>query len=250
MRTDILGAGFDDLTIQQAVSRAGDILQSGEKSYIVTPNPEIVWMCRRREDLREAVNGAGLVLPDGIGIIIAARILGTPLHNGRVTGIDFSLNLFRYMAERRGSVFLLGSKPGIAEEAGNRIASEYPGLIIAGASDGYFTNDEPVIAQINDANPDLLLVCLGFPKQELWMAANLERLNVKLCAGLGGSIDVFAGAVKRAPAFFRKLGLEWLYRLILQPWRIKRMIKLPLFVLLAVWTRIRRGKSQEPGVRG
>lgn len=243
MRTDILGVGFDDLTLRQAVARAGEMLQDGGKSYVVTPNPEIVWMCRKRGDLRDAVNSAGLVLPDGIGIIMAARILGAPLRGGRVTGIDFASNLFRFMAERGGSVFFLGSKPGVAEEAGGRIASEYPGLIIAGARDGYFTDDEPVIDQINAASPDLLLVCLGFPKQELWMAENLGRLNVRLCAGLGGSIDVFAGVVKRAPAFFRKLGLEWLYRLILQPWRIKRMIKLPLFTLLAMWTRIRRGRA-------
>jgi len=111
-------------------------------------------------------------------------------------------------------------------------------LVIAGVADGYFTDDGPVIETINAAAPDLLLVCLGAPKQELWMAENIGRLNTRLCAGLGGSLDVFAGKVKRAPTIFQKLGLEWFYRLICQPSRIKRMIKLPLFVLAAVLKRI------------
>jgi len=242
MRTDILGVGFDSISTGDAVLRASEMMRGDGKAYIVTPNPEIVWLCRRNESLRDAVNGAGLVLPDGIGIVMAARILGTPLPGGRVTGIDFSSGLFRVMAGTGGSVFLLGSKPGVAEEAGRRLAAAYPGLIIAGALDGYFTEDEPVIARINSIKPDLLLVCLGFPKQEFWMAENLGRLDVSLCAGLGGSIDVFAGSVKRAPAFFRKCGLEWFYRLILQPWRIKRMIKLPLFLLLVIWKRLSRSR--------
>ena len=240
MRTDILGVGFDDVTLEQAVTHAARIMRGGEKSYIVTPNPEIVWLSRRRETLRNAVNNAGLVLPDGIGIIIAARILGTPLKNGRVTGIDFASGLLSEMAVKGSSVYLLGSKPGVAEEAGQKLAENYPGLVIAGASDGYFTENGSVISAINAAHPDLLLVCLGSPKQELWMAENLGSLDVSLCAGLGGSIDVFAGRVKRAPAFFRRLGLEWFYRLICQPWRIKRMIKLPLFILVVIFKRLTR----------
>jgi len=238
MRTDILGVGFDSLSTQDAILRAFDMIKRGSKAYVVTPNPEIVWLCRRNEPLREAVNGAGLVLPDGIGIIMAARILGTPLRSGRVTGIDFASGLFSMLAEVGGSVFLLGAKPGVAPEAGNRLAAAFPGLKVAGALDGYFSDDGPVIEQINSAKPDLLLVCLGFPKQEFWMAENLELLNVPLFAGLGGSLDVFAGCAKRAPAFFRKIGMEWFYRLVTQPWRIKRMLKLPLFILMVIWKRI------------
>jgi len=239
VRVDVLGVGFDDKTIDEAVSSALEIMRGGEKAYIVTPNPEIVWTCRRDAVLRDAVNGAGLVLPDGIGIVMGARILGKPLRCGRVPGIDFAASLFDKMALSGGSVYLLGSKPGVAEEAGARLAEKHPGLVVAGAADGYFTDDEPVIGRINAAKPDLILVCLGAGKQELWMSGNISRLSASLCAGLGGSLDVFAGRVRRAPVFFQKLGLEWFYRLIRQPSRIKRMIKLPLFVLAVVFKRLK-----------
>ena len=244
-RIDVLGVGFDGRTVDEAVSRALEIMRGSEKSYVVTPNPEIVWICRRNKALRDAINGAGMVLPDGIGVVIGARILGTPLRCGRVPGIDFAAALFDKMAQSRLTVFLLGSKPGVAVEAGAYLAEKYPGLVVAGVSDGYFTEDGPVIAMINAAKPDLLLVCLGAPKQELWMAENLSRLNAGLCAGLGGSLDVFAGKVKRAPVLFRKLGLEWFYRLLCDPLRIKRMIKLPLFILAVFFKRL-RGKRIRP----
>jgi N-acetylglucosaminyldiphosphoundecaprenol N-acetyl-beta-D-mannosaminyltransferase len=238
-RIDVLGIGFDDKTVEEAVARACKIMRNDEKAYIVTPNPEIVWICRRNKALRDAVNNAGLVLPDGIGIVLGARILGTPLRCGRVPGIDFAAALFDKIAESGGNVFLLGSKPGVAEEAGIKLAEKHPGLAIAGVADGYFTEDGPIIDLINAAAPDLLLVCLGAPKQELWMAENIKRLNSRLCAGLGGSLDVFANRVKRAPILFRKLGLEWFYRLICQPARIKRMIKLPLFIFAVILKRLR-----------
>ena len=238
MRIDILGVGFDDVTVRQALSMAGDVISGGENTYIVTPNPEIVWSARRDEGLRKALAGAGLVLADGIGIILAARILGTPIKE-KIPGIDFAESLLAILAKSGGGVFLLGAKPGIAEEAGRRLAAAYPGLVVKGAADGYFTEDEPVIRQINDACPELLLVGLGSPKQEMWMAENLGRLDARLCIGVGGSLDVYAGASMRAPESMQRLGLEWLYRLIREPRRIKRMIKLPLFVLAAILKRVR-----------
>ena len=238
-RIDVLGVGFDDISIGQAVEHACDVMKNGGKAYIVTPNPEIVWICRHNPDLRAAIDGAGLVLADGIGIILGAQILGTPLQYGRVAGVDFVISLFREMAESCKGVFLLGSKPGVADEAGKRLAEEYPGLVISGTADGYFTDDSPIIEKINSANPDLLLVCLGAPKQEFWMAENAGKLDVPLCAGLGGALDVFSGNAKRAPALFQKLGLEWLYRLIRDPRRLKRMMKLPLFILTVIIARLR-----------
>ena len=243
MRIDVLDVRFDDVDAEQAVERACEIISSDDKAYVVTPNPEIVWMARRNEALRDAIDGAGLVLPDGIGIIMGAKILGTPLRHGRVPGIDFAAALFDKMAQSGGSIFLLGAKPGIAEEAGRKLEEKHPGLRISGAMDGFFTRDEPVIDLVNSAQPDLLLVCLGSPKQEFWMERNIAALNVKMCAGLGGSLDVFAGKAKRAPAFFRKLGLEWLFRLIREPRRIKRMIKLPLFILAVMWRRLTGAKG-------
>ena len=238
MCIDVLGVDFDSLTAQDAVSRACEMISSRKKGYVVTPNPEIVWMARRNEKLKSAIRGAALTLPDGIGIILAARILGRPLRE-KIAGIEFIEALFAEMAKTERSVYLFGAKPGVAERAGQNLAAAYPGLCIAGATDGYFTDNEAIVDKINSARPDVLLVCLGAPKQELWMAENLARIDVALCAGLGGSLDVFAGEVRRAPAFFRKLELEWLYRLIKQPSRIKRMIKLPLFVFAAIWARIR-----------
>ena len=252
-RIDVLGVGFDSISIDQAAARAFEIMKragsrresclcdtfGGKKAYVVTPNPEIVWTARRSEPLRAAINDAALVLPDGIGIIYGARILGAPLRSGRVPGIDFISSLFEKLAVSGGTVFLFGAKPGVAEEAGRKLAGRYPGLEIAGAADGYITDNEQTIGKINAAGPDLLLVCLGSPKQELWMAENTVRLNVGLCAGLGGVLDVFAGRVKRAPVFFRKLGLEWLYRIIREPRRLKRSMKLPLFLFAVIWRRIR-----------
>jgi len=239
MRTDVLGVGFDSFTIEQAVSVAYDEILSGGKSYVVTPNPEIVWQCRKNEALREALSRACLVLPDGIGVIIGARILRTPMDHGRIPGIDFASALFEKMAGSGKSVFLLGAKPGVAEMAGEKLAERYPGLIISGTLDGYFTDDKYVIEKVNEAAPSLLLVCLGAPKQELWMAENIGSLSVPLCAGLGGSLDVFAGNIKRAPVFFRKLGLEWLYRLMREPRRLKRSMCLPLFLLTVIRKRLR-----------
>ena len=240
MKIDILNIKFDDITLDEAVTHAsGIVMSSDNKAYIVTPNPEIVWIARRDIAQRTAINNAELVLPDGIGIMLGAHILGTPLKCGRVPGIDFASALFEKIAHSGRSVFLLGAKPGIAEEAGQNLEKAYPGLKIAGVADGYFTDDEQVIAKINSLQPALLLVCLGSPKQELWMAENLIRLNVKLCIGLGGSLDIYAGKVQRAPLFIRKLGLEWLFRLMREPRRIKRMIKLPLFVFVVIWHRIR-----------
>jgi len=239
MRVNVLGIGFDNLTADEAVSAAyGAVCGGGPAGYVVTPNPEIVWLCRGDPELEEIMDGAFLVLPDGIGIIYGARLLGTPL-KARIPGIDFVSALLTRMAESGRSVFLFGAKPGVAEAAAENLIKAHPGLVVSGTCDGYFTDDKPIIEKINAASPDLLLVCLGAPKQERWMAENAQKLNVRLMAGLGGSLDVFAGNVKRAPAAWRRLGLEWLYRLIKEPRRIGRMMKLPLFLVAVTMQRIR-----------
>ncbi|MGI5935378.1 MAG: WecB/TagA/CpsF family glycosyltransferase [Oscillospiraceae bacterium] len=245
MRTEVLGVGFDSLTMEEAVDRAFSIIKEGRGSkaaYVVTPNPEIVWLCRSEPELKSAIDGAALVLPDGIGIIHGARILGTPLKK-KVSGIDFVQALMGRMAAEGMSVFLLGAKEGVARQAAKRLKELFPGLVIAGTHHGYFSDDEPIINIINEARPDLLLVCLGAPKQEYWMRNNAGKLKVGLMAGLGGTLDVFAGKVRRAPDSWQKLGLEWLYRLIQEPRRIKRMIKLPLFIIAVAGQRVGRRKN-------
>ena len=233
-----MGVGFDSLTIEEAVARAKSLMDERRAAYVVTPNPEIVMACRERAETMQAVNGADLVLPDGIGVIYGARILGTPLKS-KLPGIDFITALMADMAKEGKSVFLLGAKPGVAKTAAERLKVMHPGLIIAGTHDGYFKEDAPVVAAVNAAQPDLLLVCLGAPKQELWMQRNQSALRIGLMAGLGGSLDVFAGNVKRAPKAFQKLGLEWLYRLMKEPRRIGRMMKLPKFLFACIGKRLR-----------
>lgn len=231
-RIDVLGVSFDDLTMDEAVEIALGFMQERRACYACTPNPEIVMAAKGDASLRAALSGAELVLADGVGITKAAAMLGTPLKS-RVPGIDFASNVISRLAERGGSVYLLGAKPLVAEAAAEKLTQTYHGIVIAGTNDGYFTDDAPVIEKINAASPDFLMVCLGSPKQELWMSANAGRLSCGLMAGLGGSLDVLAGNVQRAPETWRRLGLEWLYRVIKEPKRLGRVMKLPAFVLEA-----------------
>ena len=231
-RIDVLGVSFDDLTMDEAVEIALGFMQERRACYACTPNPEIVMAAKGDAALRAALSGAELVLADGVGITKAAAMLGTPLKS-RVPGIDFASNVISRLAQRGGSVYLLGAKPLVAEAAAEKLTQTYPGIVIAGTNDGYFTDDAPVIEKINAARPDFLMVCLGSPKQELWMSANAGWLSCGLMAGLGGSLDVLAGNVQRAPETWRRLGLEWLYRVIKEPKRLGRVMKLPAFVLEA-----------------
>lgn len=238
MRTDVLGVGFDSVSKSEAVDKAYELMLSRKGAYIVTPNPEIVMLCREDETLKEAVNNAALVIPDGVGIIYGAKILGTPLRE-RIPGIDFTCALLERMAKEKKSVYLLGSKPGVAEKAGENLTGRFPGLVVAGCHDGYFSDDGNILRQINEARPDLLLVCLGAPKQEKWMMQRAGAVDAGLMIGAGGSMDVFAGVAERAPERYQKLGLEWLYRLMKEPRRIGRMMKLPKFLLCVIGKKIR-----------
>ena len=184
------------------------------------------------------IRQAALVLPDGAGVVLGAKMLGTPLKE-KVAGIEFAQRLMAAMAASGHRLYLLGSKPGVAEEAARRCQERYPGLQICGTADGYFKDEAPVVRAINDAHADAVFVCLGAPKQEKFMSSHREELNVRLMVGLGGSLDNFAGNVKRAPRWMIRCNLEWLYRLLKQPQRIGRMMCLPKF-LLAVRAEARR----------
>ena len=230
MRINVLGVGFDNVTMDEAVDRGMELLHSPGTHYVVTPNPEIVEDCRENMAARQAVNGADLVLPDGIGVVKGAKMLGTPLKE-KVPGIEFAAGLMERMAAEGRSLYLLGAKPGVAETAGEKLAAKYPGLKIAGTQDGYFQEDGPVVEAIRQSGADCVFVCLGAPKQELWMSRHGQATGARLLCGLGGSLDVFAGVVERAPKFWSDHGLEWFYRLCKNPWRAKRMMKLPLFLV-------------------
>lgn len=230
MRINVLGVSFDNITMDQAVAEGVRLTQTPGAHYAVTPNPEIIEVCREDREARDAVNGADLVLADGIGVIYGAKILGTPL-KGRVTGIGFAQGLMARLAENGKSLYLLGAKPGVAEKAAANLQAQYPGLRIAGTHDGYFQDDAPVVEAIRNSGADVVFVCLGAPKQEKWMQKHGEATGARLLVGLGGCLDVFSGEVQRAPEVFQKLGLEWLHRLAKHPSRIGRMMKLPLFLV-------------------
>ena len=235
MKINILGVAFDALTLGEAEERADALLCSGAGGYIVTANPEIVLRCREDAAYAAAVNGAKLVLADGVGDLCAARILGTPLP-GRVAGADLVPRLLARLAERGGSVFLYGARPGVAERAGESLQSACPGLRIAGTENGYISDETALLEALEREKPDLLLLGLGAPRQELWMAENRQRTSAVMI-GVGGLLDVFAGDIPRAPETWQRLGLEWLYRLLREPRRFKRVIRLPKILFLALRER-------------
>ena len=230
MRINVLGVGFDNVTMAEATARGRELLEAEGAHYVVTPNPEIVEACRADAEAMAAVNGADLVLPDGIGVIYGAKMLKTPLKE-RVPGIEFGTAMIESCAKSGKSVYLLGAKPGVAEQAAENLKERFAGLMIAGTHDGYFKDDAEAAAWIKESGADMALICLGAPKQEKFMAKYGEATGAKLLLGLGGSLDVFAGVAQRAPAFYVDHNLEWFYRLVKNPSRIGRMMKLPLFLV-------------------
>lgn len=238
MKIDVMGVRFDNVTMTEALEKARVMLQSEGADYVVTPNSEIVYEAMASKELEDLLNGASLVLPDGAGVVLGAKILGTPLKE-KVAGVEFADGVLGLLAETGGSVYLLGSKPGVAELAAEKMLQKHPGLTIAGMADGYFKDEAAVVAKVNEAKPDVLFVCLGAPKQERFMMNHRQELQVKLMAGLGGSLDSFAGTVKRAPRWMIKLSLEWFYRLLKEPWRFKRMLRLPKFLWAVVLRRVK-----------
>lgn len=237
VRTDILGVSFDNVTMEEAVAKAMELLEQEGPHLVVTPNAEIVQQAQSDPSFAALLSQADLVLPDGVGVIYASKILGRPL-KGRVPGVDFAAALMPHLAQTGKRLFLLGAKPGVAQQAARRLAGQYPGLTVCGVHDGYFQQDEPVVQAIREAQADVVFVCLGAPKQEQWAAAHGEDTGARLLLGLGGALDVFSGQVERAPERWQKLGLEWLYRAIRQPARFRRIARLPRFLFSAVGRRI------------
>ena len=236
MKQDVLGLQFDNVTMDEAVARAAALLESPGASVVVTPNAEIGYEALHDEAFRALLNGADLMLPDGAGVVLAAKLRHTPLKQ-KVAGVDFADRLLGVLAETGQTLYLLGGKPGVAELAAGKMVERHPGLTICGTADGYFKDEGPVVEKINAAKPDVLFVCVGAPKQELFMQAHKDELNVRLMAGLGGSLDAFAGTVKRAPKWMIRCNLEWLYRLIKEPKRFGRMLRLPKYLWAALTVR-------------
>lgn len=238
VKTDVLGVLYDNVTMQEALERGAALLEADAPAYCVTPNAEMAYEALHDEAFRAVLNGASLVLPDGAGVVLGAKILKTPLKQ-KVAGIEFAQNLLPILEETGKRLFLLGSKPGVAELAAEKMLQKHPKLCVCGTMDGYFKDDSEAVARINAARADVVFVCLGAPKQEYFMQKHAPELNVHLMIGLGGTLDGIAGTVKRAPRWMIRLQLEWLYRLIKQPSRLGRMMRLPKFVFAAIKKRMK-----------
>jgi N-acetylglucosaminyldiphosphoundecaprenol N-acetyl-beta-D-mannosaminyltransferase len=211
-------------------------MAAGEKSTIVAVNPEKLIAASKDENVKQLINSATYQIPDGIGVVLASKLKGGRI-TSRVTGIDMMERLIELSAKKGYRVFLFGAKEEVVKKAKENLEAKYPGLQIVGYSNGYVNDYESLIQKINESNADILFVALGSPRQELWIKTYMNDLNVKVLQGVGGSFDVFAGHVKRAPKLFRNLGLEWFYRLVTDPKRFKRQLALPKFLWKVLWEK-------------
>lgn len=206
-------------------------LMNQEKTFVVTANPEIVEYANEHQDYKDIIISADYITPDGVGIIMASKWLNQPLQE-RITGFDLMNELFRVADEKALKVYLLGAEENVIEAAALKVKELYPGLELVGYNHGYIDiKDDTLPKSIAELEPDIILTALGFPRQEKWVSRHYALFNKGVFMGVGGSFDVLAGKVNRAPVFWQKMRLEWLYRLIQQPSRWKRMLALPRFVL-------------------
>lgn len=235
---NILGVNIDKITAAAALDKAEQLAASDGVSVVYTPNPEIIMAAYEDEEFKAILNSSDMCVPDGIGVVYGAKIIGDPVPE-RVPGFELSLGLIERLSKKGGSVFMFGSKPGVAEVAAEKLLEKYPGIKIAGTRNGYFKEEDEaeIVEQINASGAEFLMVCLGAPKQEKWINKYRDELKVRLCIGAGGSLDVIAGNVKRAPKIFIKLNLEWFYRFLKQPSRIGRFAALPKFIVTVIKTK-------------
>ncbi len=235
----VLGVRVDRVSQLQALDIIDQLIALRRASgntlpcqQVVTVNTEFVMAAQKNSEFRHAINSAALAIADGIGVVWATRFVGFPTPQ-RITGTDTLIALARCSAEKGYRLYLLGAAPGIAEQAGERLRALAPGLQIAGTYAGSPAPDEEdaIIERIHAANADILCVAYGAPAQDLWIYRNLSRLPVALAMGVGGAYDFLSGRQQRAPQSMQRLGLEWLYRLYREPWRWKRMLALPHFLI-------------------
>ncbi len=236
----IMGVRIDNVTMEEVVDIVEKKIEKEEKYIIYTPNTEIIMMCQSDDEFLNYMNQSDINIPDGIGLVYASKIKNAPLKE-KVAGFDLSMNLLKIADEKGLKLYAVGGKPGVAEAALTNVHKKYPNIKIVGSHHGYFKGahlghngheeEFAVIEEINAEKPDILFVGFGAKKQEQWIQYNKNKVNAKIIIGNGGTIDVLAGNVKRAPEFYVKLGLEWLYRLAKEPKRISRQIVLPIFMV-------------------
>ena len=231
-RVNILGVDVDAVTMAEAVDVVRRAMDTRAGVMVATANAEMLMRATHDEELRRILNASALVVPDGAGTVWAARYLGHAMPE-RVAGYDLAQELLRCAPAEGRRVYFFGSAPGVAEKAKAKAEQLYPGIEIVGVRNGFFSpaDNAAIIAEIRAARPDLLLVALGVPKQEKWIAAHLAELDVPVAIGVGGTLDVMAGVMKRAPLWMQRAKLEWLFRGLMQPKRAGRLLALPKFVL-------------------
>ncbi|QNK87609.1 WecB/TagA/CpsF family glycosyltransferase [Sporosarcina sp. resist] len=235
MKETILGVQVNTENYDELIPKVFRNIEDKKKSLVVAINPEKLMKAKEDPGLKALLNRAEFQIPDGIGVIIASKLKKGSI-SSRITGIDMMDRIVREAARTGRTVFLYGAKPGVANKAAQQLKQTYPDLNVAGTQDGYESDTSKVLETINKAKPDILFVAMGSPKQEQWIEQHRDNLYPTLYQGVGGSFDVLAGNVKRAPAAFQKMGAEWLYRLLKEPSRLKRQMNLPKF-LFEVFTQ-------------
>ena len=243
-KLSIMGVRIDNLSMDEVLKIAEEKIEKNEQYIIYTPNTEFIMMCQKDKEFLNLMNESDINIPDGIGLIYAGKIKKHPLKE-KVGGYDLSVNLLKMANDKGLKLYVVGGKPGVAEAAMENVREKYPGIKIVGTQHGYFKGTHlgkkgheeelAVIEDINKHQPHILFVGFGAKKQELWIEYNKDLINANVIIGNGGTLDGLAGIVKRAPDIFIKLGLEWLYRLMKEPKRIKRQIVLPVFMLKVIF---------------
>lgn len=233
MKEKFLGIDVCTDTYDQLAAKLLDDINHNRKSFIVAINPEKIMKAQEDMELRDLLNKATYQIPDGIGVILASMMKGGKIRS-RVTGIDMMMRLCKEATLHGKKVFLYGAKPGVADEAKKKLEERFPGIQIVGTMHGYEKDENVIVNAINASNPDILFVALGSPAQEYWIVKHMDSLAPKVYQGVGGSFDVVSGRLKRAPLLFQKLGMEWFYRLVKEPWRWKRQLVLPKFLIKAI----------------
>lgn len=231
-KVNILGVWVDMVNVSRAADRIMQFFNEDGLHKVYTPNSEIIMAAYKDDNFKNVLNSAELLTADGIGVVYASKILGKPIAE-RAAGYDIACEVLDRIKGTSHGVFLFGGKPGVAETAKEKLEERYPGIKISGCRNGYFKPEEEqgIVEEINNSGADLIFVCLGAPKQELWIDKYKDSLKANVAMGVGGSLDVFAGTALRAPEFYCKHGLEWFYRLMKQPSRAGRMMALPKFGL-------------------
>ncbi|WP_078543823.1 WecB/TagA/CpsF family glycosyltransferase [Litchfieldia alkalitelluris] len=234
----VMNLSFVDSSLDQFVKELEHYIDTSTKAHVVTANPEIIMYGEKDPSYKKILEQAEFMTPDGIGVVIASKILGDHLQE-RIAGFDVMERLLQLSSEKQYKLYFIGASQDVIETAVGNMKRKYPSLSVVGYHNGYFDWDDNVLVEtIAESKPDIIFVGLGFPKQEQWISKSIDSFNKGIFIGVGGSFDVWAGKVKRAPIVWQKLNIEWLYRLVNQPTRWRRMLVLPQFLIKIIGIRM------------